>query len=489
MGRKRQAVNPYLPEGEYIPDGEPRLFGDRVYVYGSHDLAGMPYFCLGDYVCWSAPANDLGSWRYEGVIWRRAQDPANRLGLRLLFAPDVVQGPDGRYYLFYAFDFMGIIGVAVSDAPAGRYRFLGHISWPDGTLYGRRDGDGFPFDPGVLVDDDGRVFLYSGFYTPVPRIATGCKRLRFEGGYVLELEQDMVTIKGEERLLFPKEGPGSFANHEFFEASSIRKIDDTYCFVYSSRVNHELCYATAASPLGPFEYGGVLVSIADIGMPGVDDENHARNYAGNTHGGLLCLGEGGGRRFFIFYHRQTNRTSYSRQACAEELALRPDGGFAQAEITSCGLNGGPLEGRGIYPARIACNLWAAGHATGRYDMPRAKRTLATHPFITQDGRDDAPDAYQFIANMRNGAVAGFKRFLLKDLSQVGVTVRGTGGGSLAVATDEAFSDIVATVNVSGLDRRSWKAFSAQAHAEDGVQALYFRFEGTGAIDFRAFELV
>lgn len=34
---KRQAVNPYLPLYEYIPDGEPHAFGDRLYLYGSHD--------------------------------------------------------------------------------------------------------------------------------------------------------------------------------------------------------------------------------------------------------------------------------------------------------------------------------------------------------------------------------------------------------------------------------------------------------------------
>ena len=483
-----QAFNPYLRETEYVPDGEPHLFGDRVYVFGSHDKANAPYFCLGDYVCWSAPADDLSAWRYEGVIFRKNQDPANKLGLRLLFAPDVAQGVDGRFYLFYAFDFMGMMGVAVADGPAGPYEFLGHVSWPDGTPYGRRDGDGFPFDPGVLVDDDGRVYLFSGFYTPVPRIATGGKRLRFDGGYALELEQDMVTIKGEERLLFPKEGPGSFAGHEFFEASSIRKIDGTYYFVYSSRVNHELCYATASSPLGPYEYGGVLVSIADVGMDGVTDELFARNYAGNTHGGLLCLGEEDERRFFIFYHRQTNRTSYSRQACAEELRLRADGGFEQAELTSCGLNGGPLEGRGAYPARIACNLWAAGHATGRYDVSGAKRKLAAHPFIAQHGRDDAPGAYQYIANMRDGAVAGFKYFDLRDLSQIEVEVRGAGSGTLMVATDEDFGHVIATIGVHGLDRRSWSSFSADAHAEDGKLALYFRFEGGGSIDFRAFSL-
>lgn len=34
---KNQAFNPYLPSYEYVPDGEPRVFGERLYVYGSHD--------------------------------------------------------------------------------------------------------------------------------------------------------------------------------------------------------------------------------------------------------------------------------------------------------------------------------------------------------------------------------------------------------------------------------------------------------------------
>ena len=51
----RQAVNPYLPSWEYIPDGEPHVFNGRVYVYGSHDRFNAPIFCVNDYVCWSAP--------------------------------------------------------------------------------------------------------------------------------------------------------------------------------------------------------------------------------------------------------------------------------------------------------------------------------------------------------------------------------------------------------------------------------------------------
>ena len=52
---KKQAFNPYLPSWEYVPDGEPHVFGDRVYVYGSHDRFNGETFCLNDYICWSAP--------------------------------------------------------------------------------------------------------------------------------------------------------------------------------------------------------------------------------------------------------------------------------------------------------------------------------------------------------------------------------------------------------------------------------------------------
>ena len=44
---KKQVFNPYLPLNEYVPDGEPRVFGDRVYIYGSHDEAGGTIYCPG----------------------------------------------------------------------------------------------------------------------------------------------------------------------------------------------------------------------------------------------------------------------------------------------------------------------------------------------------------------------------------------------------------------------------------------------------------
>ena len=479
---KQQAFNPYLPSWEYIPDGEPRVFGNRVYVYGSHDRFNAPIFCVNDYVCWSAPVDDLSDWRYEGVIYRKNQDPKNKLGLRLLFAPDVVQGVDGRFYLYYAFDFMGLTGVAVCDTPAGQYEFYGYVHYPDGTIWGRREGDQFPFDPGVLVDDDGRVWHYSGFYIPTPAIVTGFKQLKNDGGVVMELEQDMVTIKTDPKVIFPKEGPGSFENHEFFEASSIRKDGDRYIFVYSSRHNHELCYAVSHRPDGDFQFGGTLVSLGDLFLDGRVEEKDGLNYLGNTHGGMLHIGDD----WYIFYHRQTNRHSYSRQACAEKLVRTPDGRFLQAEVTSCGLNGGPLVGKGVYEARIACNLWSKD-GVGRYDGNNPRKRLEEHPYFTQSGKDRMEDGDQYIANMRDGAVAGFKYFRFEKLSGISVTVRGDAKGMLFISTDKDLPDLVTAISVAVKEQET-KVLEADIDVPDGVYPLYFKFVGAGAIDFIAFEL-
>ena len=137
---KTQAFNPFLPSWEYVPDGEPHKFGDRIYLYGSHDRFGGKAFCMNDYVCWSAPESDLSDWRCEGVIYRKTQDPHNRRGRLHMYAPDVCRGPDGRYYLYYALSFTGRVGVAVCDEPAGKYEFYGFVHYPDGIPLGSETG-------------------------------------------------------------------------------------------------------------------------------------------------------------------------------------------------------------------------------------------------------------------------------------------------------------------------------------------------------------
>ena len=71
----------------------------------------------------------------------------NPPGIHALWAPDVVKGPDGRYYLYYCLDFLPEIGVAVCDTPAGSYEYLGLVRHKDGTVLGKGEDDLSQFDP------------------------------------------------------------------------------------------------------------------------------------------------------------------------------------------------------------------------------------------------------------------------------------------------------------------------------------------------------
>lgn len=478
---KHQAFNPFLPSWEYVPDGEPRIFGDRLYVYGSHDRFNGRGFCLNDYVCWSAPLDDLGDWRFEGTIYRKVQDPADPKGKMFMNAPDVVQGADGRYYLYYQLAVLTCTSVAVCDTPAGKYEFYGYVE-KDGRPYGRK-GEPFCFDPGVLVDDDGRVWLYVGF-SPAPgllKLFMGSRGNIIDGCYCVELEPDMKTVKSGPRMVIP--GPlaafgTDFEGHGFYEASSPRKIGGKYYLVYSSILSHELCYAVSDTPDGDYRYGGTLVSIGDVGFEGREEP---LNYTGNTHGGMVQVGD----QWYIFYHRQTNRQKCARQACAEKLTIQPDGSIPQAEITSCGLNPGPLRGRGSYDARIACNLWSR-EGTFAYLKTFEKDRRKVHPYLTQSGQDREDDGDQYIANMRDGATAGYKYFVFEDLSSVSVSLRGQGRGCMELRTCPD-GDPIASVEVCPEAR--WKRFSAPVTCGiSGRHALYFTYRGTGYVDFRDFTL-
>ena len=237
-------MNPYLPLWEYVPDGEPRIWGDRLYVYGSHDVAGSTQFCEGDYVVWSAPLDDLGSWKYEGISYPYTATTASLEEGGNLAAPDCVQGPDGRYYLYYNRGKYDPCEVAVSNTPQGPFTYLCNVTFPDGTMPTTK-----MFDPGVLVDDDGRIYLYIGF-CPTSDFPWALKLGKYSLGF--ELEPDMHTIKAGPFEVLPgcqaTAGTG-FEGHGFYEASSPRKIGKRYYLVYSSEQSHDLCYAVSDQPL------------------------------------------------------------------------------------------------------------------------------------------------------------------------------------------------------------------------------------------------
>ncbi len=481
-----QAFNPYLPAYEYIPDAEPRLFGDRIYIYGSQDRFNGKTYCLNDYVTWSASIHDPINWRYEGVIYKKTQDPLNADGSTEMNAPDVIQGADGRYYMYYSLAVRNELGIAVSDTPAGKYTFLGYVSYPDGRLFGNKENES-TFDPGIFIDDDGRIYLYTGFsITGLMKTIMSLAGMG-ETGYsmVTELEQDMKTIKTDPTFLIPGERNAagtSFEGHGFFEACSVRKINGKYYLIYSSNLSHELCYAISDSPDKGFIYKGTIVSNADIGLPGITSQETARNYIGNTHGSLIEVNG----KWYVFYHRQTNQHSFSRQGCIEEIKILPDGSIPQVEITSLGMNGKPLKGLGQYSTHIACNLYTKNGTMGYDKLHGGSGNLEMHPYFTQDGPDREEKPFQYIANFRDGSTAGFKYFEFDGANNISVRVRGIAEGKLIVHDDYAGNE-VAEIEIKS--DSSINEFKSPLRITSGTHPLFFTYEGEGAIEFLSFELI
>jgi hypothetical protein len=414
--------NPYLPLWEHIPDGEPYVFEDpdqpgkyRVYIYGSHDSRITDY-CGREQVVWSASVDSLNNWRYDGEILAVSKNAKGELINKdsladVLFAPDVtlVTDKDGKktYYLYPNDQHGGRNGlIAKSDRPDGPFEVC---NWskndPNAT-----DGV-LAFDPGVFVDDDGRVYGYWGFGE--------------SNGAELD-PATMATVKPGTKIvnhmISGYKEPGQF---RFFEASSIRKIKDKYVFIYSRfteegefglpTTNYTLAYAYSDKPLGPWTYGGTIID----GRAREKDEQGnviaSANVSGNTHGSI-CEING---QWYVFYHRQSGLNEFARQAMVAPITVKVEEGeggkveISEGEYTSEGfaLNGlNPLE---RHSAGICC--WYTGPKVAIHEWPN--NTFYGSYVEASYGTDDkfaAPydirNNTNYVVNNTDGSIVGYKYF-------------------------------------------------------------------------------
>lgn len=171
--------NPFLPLNTCIADGEPHVFGNRVYLFGSHDKPTGDTYCMLDYEFWSAFVDNLSEWSCKGISYCASQDPLYGEKLKYMYAPDVVQGNDGRFYLYYCMSWdKGVggygqrISVAVCDTPDGKYSYYGYVRNPDGTPMLKY----VTFDPAV-INDAGTIRLYYGCWYPFHEHGTWCNEI------------------------------------------------------------------------------------------------------------------------------------------------------------------------------------------------------------------------------------------------------------------------------------------------------------------------
>jgi GH43 family beta-xylosidase len=210
----------------------------------------------GKYYCYATSATDgfkawssenLVHWKEEGYVYLRNE---GSWGVADFWAPEVVFY-NNKYYMHYSARWAKNqslrIGVAVANFPTGPFVNLFNRPMFD---FGYAAIDGH-----ILIDDDGRIYLY---------YARDCSEniidSRHESHlYVVELDNDLATLKGEPIFLTKPEqewelrsGPEWFWN----EGPFVVKHSGRYYLMYSANFyasrDYSVGYAVANDPTGPF---------------------------------------------------------------------------------------------------------------------------------------------------------------------------------------------------------------------------------------------
>jgi len=285
---KGQAHNPLVSQ-IFTADPNAIVYGDRVYVYTSHDEDGQVGYKMVDYHVFSS--SDLANWQDHGVIIHAKDLP----WAGNLYAPGACT-KNGKYYIYIP-NSGSAIGVGVSDDPGGPFKDpLGKglltPSFPNANVP-------WLFDPACFIDDDGQAYLYFGGGS------SG------QNARVVRLNDNMTSIKDTSAT--------KIDTTAFFEASYMHKHGDKYYFSYSSDFSSghgaKLEYLMSDNPMTGFTYKGVLLANGSI------------NNGNNNHGSIIeFMGKS-----YLFYHSRklqqelgVNKVD-NRSIVVQELKYKADG--------------------------------------------------------------------------------------------------------------------------------------------------------------------
>ena len=442
--------NPILPLDLHIPDSEAHVMPDgKLYIYGSFDNREDVY-CSEEYH--PVSTSDMEHWtiydeslngkdipwfdnpdapKYPGIDWSHptpfiqkmladaaaaaaengGEDMKEKFEKEeegpkpaLLFAPDCIH-KDGKYYLYLCMK-DDSEGVAVSDKPEGP--FTNPVQLPCGGI-----------DPAIFIDDDGQAYYYWGQL--------------FSHG--VKLNDDMVSFDENEIVddLVTEE------QHYFHEGSSMRKIGDTYYYLYADMERGKptsLGYSTGKSPLGPFTYQGIII-----------DNDGCDPASWNNHGSIECF-QG---QWYVFYHRCSQNSEQHRRLCVEKITIGPDGLIPEVPMTSQGV------GEPFAPGEPIMGYQACG--------------LKGSAYI---GLDDI--SQESLQGITDGDEAVF-RYVRSEKDWTSVTVTGSGKGEIEVCLDQTLAGMLSFDSGEDASAKQTAAISAPA----GQSTLILKFHDPEAL--------
>ena len=308
-------------------------YDGRIYVYMTDDallyengsVSKNVYSKITHLRCISS--DDLVNWTDHGLINAVGSGGAAKWAGNS-WAPTAchktINGKE-KFFLYFANNANGI-GVLTADSPTGPWTDpIGKALISRSTANCGSSDVVWLFDPAVLVDDDGKGYLYFGGGTE------GKDSAHPKTSRCVQLGDDMTSIVGT---------PQTIDAPYIFEDSGIHKYGDKYYYSYCTNWNtggNNLGLSTAAidymvsdNPLGPFTYKGEMFK--NIG-------NFFGTTGNNHHTIIEFKGE-----FYLFYHAQylqdqmkLNGLGY-RTTHIDKITVNSDGTMKQVTGTKGGVS-------------------------------------------------------------------------------------------------------------------------------------------------------
>lgn len=306
----------------------------RLYVYGTRDHqqfeasmnedADNTYEKIRSFVIFST--DDMVNWTYEGDINTGEIAP----WIWASWAPSITSRveEDGltHFYLYFSNSGAGV-GVITSTSPVGPWSDPLGRPLVDGGTPGLKDCPN-PFDPGVVIDDNGVGWLSFG-----GGIKEGGSEAYPGSARIVKLGKDMISFDSEF-----SEIPAPY----FFEASELNYINGTYVYTccsswgerylweykgYEKPMGCSMIYMTSKDPLNTESWkyrGDYFLNPGNMGYKYANNHTHLHKFDG---------------KYYIFNHslglmEAKKKNGGFRSLCVDEIEVNE----RTLEITQTGTN-------------------------------------------------------------------------------------------------------------------------------------------------------
>ncbi len=295
------ADNP-ISSYHYLADPSAASDGDTFYILTDVDdynnQTNWNYDIVGLYAFTS---EDMKNWTDHGMIFRSKREfgtyPNNTWASGIAVK-------DGKVYIVYP---DGASGVGMITAPAidgpytdpvkethGVNRIAG-----GGSLIGSCDGIAHCFDPGILIDDDGKGYVIFG---------GGESSSRPYGNNF-----DIISFtESNGKITFDKNSLKKVSLPNSFEAPYLHKRNGTYYLSFNNR-SQVIDYGMSDNIWGPYTFVGTVI-------PGIGSVPDAHGEGGNNHQGFAPFKD----KWYAVYHDRRLVTSDNHPAATTQAGVRSE---------------------------------------------------------------------------------------------------------------------------------------------------------------------